>query len=140
MIVFPTICQFVPEVTTIVTSLCSQTIERCTFSAINNSLAVINSLTITSNKSSEIQINTRNLLENLLTKNTSAIIIIHNHPSGKTYPSNADYHATFQLVALGDLLHFTVLDHLIITQNNYYSFAETGILEELKTSSFKLLR
>lgn len=56
----------------------------------------------------------------------TSIICIHNHPSGNTLPSNEDYNLTNRLKQVGNLLGINVLDHIIISKNNYYSFKENG--------------
>lgn len=64
-----------------------------------------------------------------LTSLAAAIILVHNHPSGNTKPSNADIAITEKLKKGGELLEISVLDHIIITpQGNYYSFADEGML------------
>ncbi len=55
-----------------------------------------------------------------------SIMLAHNHPSGTLRPSSADLAATKKLVSGGKLLDITVHDHLIITSEGYYSFAEHG--------------
>jgi DNA repair protein RadC len=59
---------------------------------------------------------------------TSGIIIVHNHPSGNLNPSKADIDTTEKLKSACNLMDITVLDHLIISRNNYYSFADDGLL------------
>lgn len=56
----------------------------------------------------------------------SSIILAHNHPSGNVNPSQADTMITKSLVAGGRILDLSVLDHLIVTPRNYYSFADEG--------------
>jgi DNA repair protein RadC len=56
----------------------------------------------------------------------SHIIIAHNHPSGNLIPSQEDIRVTEKLVACGRLLELQVLDHLIVSDNGYYSFADEG--------------
>ena len=56
----------------------------------------------------------------------SSIICIHNHPSGSVYPSKNDINLTKQLIEAGNLLGVQILDHIIISHNNYYSFLENG--------------
>ena len=56
------------------------------------------------------------------------VIVCHNHPSGKNAPSNADIELTNKIKAAGRTLDIQLLDHLIITEKNYYSFADEGIL------------
>ena len=57
-----------------------------------------------------------------------AVIFIHNHPSGDPTPSREDHELTKRLVACGDLLGIKVLDHLIVGDGRYYSFADRGCL------------
>ncbi|MEM1324181.1 MAG: DNA repair protein RadC [Bacteroidota bacterium] len=56
----------------------------------------------------------------------SSIILCHNHPSGNLKPSLADIKITQKLKRAGDSLDIAVLDHIIITDNSYYSFADEG--------------
>lgn len=57
----------------------------------------------------------------------SAIVLGHNHPSGQLKPSEADRQLTKKLKEAGNALDIPVLDHLIIGDGNYYSFADEGI-------------
>ena len=60
---------------------------------------------------------------------STAIILLHNHPSGTLKPSEADRQLTQKIIKAGKLLDVKVLDHLIITPNKeYYSFADQGVL------------
>lgn len=56
----------------------------------------------------------------------SAIICIHNHPSGNPLPSKQDYDITTSLIESGKILGIKVVDHIIICKNNYYSFLENN--------------
>ena len=56
------------------------------------------------------------------------IIVCHNHPSGKLQPSNADKNLTQKIKEAGITLDIKLLDHLIITEKAYFSFADEGIL------------
>ena len=58
----------------------------------------------------------------------TAIILCHNHPSGKLQASNADKLITTKLKLAGETLDIKVLDHIIITENAYFSFADENIL------------
>lgn len=60
--------------------------------------------------------------------NAVAIIVAHNHPSGKTDPSPEDRDITRRLVSAGELLGIEVLDHLIVSKSAYCSFAERGLM------------
>ena len=57
------------------------------------------------------------------------IICVHNHPSGNVIPSNEDINVTNMLVKIGRLQGIPVIDHVIIGNNNYYSFYENDALE-----------
>lgn len=56
----------------------------------------------------------------------SAIICIHNHPSGNPLPSKQDFDITNSLIEVGKILGIKVVDHIIICKNNYYSFLENN--------------
>jgi DNA repair protein RadC len=58
----------------------------------------------------------------------AAVIIAHNHPSGIAEPSKADIETTQQLVAASQLLGIKLLDHVIMTRKNHYSFRRKGLL------------
>jgi DNA repair protein RadC len=60
--------------------------------------------------------------------NASAIILAHNHPSGNLQPSEQDKVITKKLREASKLLDLVLLDHLIISKNSYYSFADDGTL------------
>jgi len=58
----------------------------------------------------------------------SAVILSHNHPSGNLQPSQADKDLTRKLKAAGQLLDIPILDHLILSDKTYLSFADEGLL------------
>lgn len=58
----------------------------------------------------------------------SAIVLVHNHPSGNLKPSAADISLTKKMKEAGQLLDLPILDHLIFTEADYYSFADEGLL------------
>lgn len=60
--------------------------------------------------------------------NVTNIIIAHNHPSGTLRPSNQDLTLTKKIKNAGEILDITLLDHIIITHDGYYSFADMGQL------------
>lgn len=69
-----------------------------------------------------------------LQKRAVRIIIVHNHPSGELDPSEADKDITDRMIQCGLIMHVPVLDHLIISETAYYSFADSGLLAELALS------
>lgn len=57
-----------------------------------------------------------------------SLILAHNHPSGGTRPSGADEALTKQMVDIGKLHTIRVLDHIILTADSYFSFADEGLI------------
>ncbi len=60
------------------------------------------------------------------------LILIHNHPSGQLHPSKADEAFTDRILKVGEIINVDVIEHLIISEKDYFSFAEYGILEILR--------
>lgn len=58
----------------------------------------------------------------------SGILLCHNHPSGQTTPSEADKTLTAQLKKFGAMIDIVVLDHIILTEASYLSFADSGLI------------
>lgn len=69
----------------------------------------------------------------LLTNSTS-VVLAHNHPSGELQPSQADFVITRKVMAALALFGIAVADHIILTQNAFYSFQQKGHLEALKST------
>ncbi|BAO54259.1 RadC family protein [Nonlabens marinus] len=73
-------------------------------------------------------VDSRLIFKKALEAGAVAVIIAHNHPSGTLIPSTADKQITSKIIQAGETLDIKVLDHIIITQQDYYSFADNGIL------------
>ena len=58
----------------------------------------------------------------------TAMILVHNHPSGNKMPSSADIDLTKKIKSFGELIEVTILDHIIIANDNYFSFADENLL------------
>lgn len=63
-----------------------------------------------------------------LENNAASVMLCHNHPSGNVIPSNADKQITNNLTKAGQFLQIKILDHIIIGNDNYFSFADEGLL------------
>ena len=70
----------------------------------------------------------RKVFKVALDNNATSIILGHNHPSGQLTPSTADIDLTRKMKAAGETLDLPVLDHIIVGDGNYYSFADEGIM------------
>lgn len=75
-------------------------------------------------------IHPREIFKEAYLNSASSIICIHNHPSGNVLPSKEDILITKKLIAIGKLLGIPVIDHVVIGNNNYYSFYENDMMEE----------
>jgi DNA repair protein RadC len=70
----------------------------------------------------------RLIFKNAVLLTASGVIVAHNHPSGNLIPSESDVKITTKIKEAGNLLDIQLLDHLIIYDSNYYSFADNGLL------------
>ena len=70
------------------------------------------------------QIDHRRIIKEALLTNATAIILFHNHPSGTPVPSVADINETNKLRKACDIFDISLLDHIILTDESYYSFAD----------------
>ena len=95
---------------------------------LNRSNKIIDQKKISQGGISGTVIDVRIILKNALDTLSSAIIIGHNHPSGNLQPSEADLSITRKIKDAGQLMDIQVLDHLIIGDQKYYSFADEGII------------
>lgn len=68
------------------------------------------------------------IFKNALLKEATALMVCHNHPSGVPRPSAEDKNLTKNLITAGKIFDINVLDHLIIGENSYFSFAEHGLM------------
>lgn len=73
-------------------------------------------------------VDVRLVLKKALELSAVGIILAHNHPSGKTSPSDSDISLTKKVKEAARLMDIRVLDHIIVTDKKYYSFADEGIL------------
>lgn len=70
----------------------------------------------------------RRVVQRVLAHNSAAVILVHNHPSGSTHPSNNDVLITHALKKVLEGIQVQVLDHFIVGEGEPYSFAESGRL------------
>jgi DNA repair protein RadC len=70
----------------------------------------------------------RIILRKALDEDAVSIVLCHNHPSGSLKPSRADEELTFKIKEAARYFDIRVLDHIIVSENGYYSFADEGVL------------
>jgi len=73
-------------------------------------------------------VDTRLIFKQALELSATGLILCHNHPSGTLKPSESDINLTKKIKKGGEVLDIKVLDHLIVTEKEYYSFADEGVL------------
>lgn len=95
---------------------------------LNNSNKVIEKQQISKGGITGTLVDLRIIFKKALELLSTAIILAHNHPSGKLKPSSADCQITQKIKTAAHTLDIKVLDHLIVTQKAYFSFADEGIL------------
>jgi len=83
-------------------------------------------------------ISPRQIMENALKHYAAALIFVHNHPSGNPEPSRGDKELTRDLVYAASIIQIRVLDHIIVGNNKYFSFAAQGLIEEYETGYLNL--
>jgi DNA repair protein RadC len=95
---------------------------------LNNSNKVIQKNQLSKGGITGTLVDVRLVMKNAIEIGAIGIILVHNHPSGTLKPSTADKQLTTKLKVAGESLDIKVLDHLIITEASYFSFADNRIL------------
>lgn len=95
---------------------------------LNRSNKIIDKYKISQGGVSGTVIDTKIILKNAIEKLASSMILCHNHPSGNRNPSSADDQITKKLKAGAELIDISVIDHIIIADTEFYSYADEGKL------------
>lgn len=95
---------------------------------LNRNNKVVNVHHLSSGTDCGALISVKDIMRHAILIKTHALILVHNHPSGTLKPSNADIEITEKVKNGARLLDLQLLDHLIITREGYYSFADEGLL------------
>ena len=98
--------------------------EKLVVIAFNGAQEVIFNKVVTQGLLDRTVVHPREVFAEAIKRRASAIIIAHNHPSGCLEPSEADRDITQRLVLAGNILGVKLLDHLIFTEDGFYSFRE----------------
>lgn len=97
---------------------------------LNGANEIINIHLITKGTVNRTIIHPREVFALAIADRASAIIIAHNHPSGNVQPGEDDIHTTQILIDSGKILNIPIYDHIIFSENDYYSFQENKIILE----------
>ena len=83
-------------------------------------------------------VSSREVIEGAIKYNAATLVFVHNHPSGNPEPSTNDKELTRELVYAGKIMRIKVLDHIIIGDNRYFSFADDGLIDEYEMDFLNL--
>jgi len=95
---------------------------------LNRSNRVINRMKLSQGGISGTVTDVRLVMKRAIEYLASGIILCHNHPSGNLNPSESDSNITRKIKEAGNLMDIQLLDHLIISDKDYYSFADNGLI------------
>ncbi|MBO6126048.1 MAG: DNA repair protein RadC [Bacteroidaceae bacterium] len=104
------------------------TVEECHLMMLNNHLEIINSVMLSHGGLVGTAVDLRELLRHALLAQATSVILCHNHPSGSLRPSKEDDELTRRAAEACKMMGIKFLDHLIVADNNYFSYTEQGKL------------
>ena len=91
---------------------------------------IIKDVTISEGSLTKSIVHPREVIKEATKESAAALIFVHNHPSGESKPTKDDIEITERLIKACDIVGIRVLDHIIIGANDYYSFADEGLIKE----------
>jgi len=92
---------------------------------------IIGDIDVSVGSLSESIVHPREVLKEIIKESAASVIFLHNHPSGESNPSKNDIDITERLTEACDLIGVKVLDHIILGDDNYTSFAQEGLLKKV---------
>ena len=107
-------------------SLCDLPVEECWILLLNQACKVIDKVRISSGGISGTVVDTRCILREAILKRASFIALCHNHPSGNIRPSKEDDRLTHQLNQACQVMNIRLIDHIILVDGQFYSYADEG--------------
>ena len=106
--------------------MCDLPTEECWVLLLNQASKVIDKVKISAGGLSATAVDVRCILREALLKRASAIALCHNHPSGSIRPSREDDLLTKQVVQASECMNIRLVDHVILTDGAFYSYADEG--------------
>ncbi|MBO5194168.1 MAG: JAB domain-containing protein, partial [Bacteroidales bacterium] len=104
-----------------------KTHEECWIIYLNRSNRIIGKERISSGGMTETTVDNRVLVRRALEKNACSVILVHNHPSGDPTPGKADISATISLRNALRTCDISLVDHVVVSDDRFYSFADEQI-------------
>jgi len=90
---------------------------------------IIKDVTISEGTLTKSIVHPREVIKEAVTESAAALVLIHNHPSGEPQPSQDDIEITDRIISACEVVGIRILDHIIIGDNNYFSFFNEGLME-----------
>ena len=107
--------------------------------ALNHALRILNLELVAFGANNMLKVRAADILAIPLQKQAQKLILIHNHPSGNIKPSQEEKDFTDKMIQACNLMNISLFEHIIITKHSYFSFADTGLIEQLEESTKYLL-
>ena len=98
---------------------------------LNASSELLRDVLVCRGTAERIESHARDVFRVAIAENAYSVVLVHNHPSGEPTPSPQDHAFTAEMAAAGRLVGIPVMDHIIIGEARYVSFAESGIMDRL---------
>jgi len=95
---------------------------------LNNSMRLIRCVNLSRGGITETAVDVRQIFKHALLSGATCFILVHNHPSGSVRPSFNDSELTRKVSKASEFMNIRLIDHIIVTDGDYYSFAENGKL------------
>ena len=95
---------------------------------LDNKNRLIKKVLVSSGGTARVVVDAKRIFKEAILYNASAIILAHNHPANDTKPSTEDELITKKMIKAGKVLNIRIHDHLIIGNDNYFSFADEGMM------------
>ena len=108
--------------------LCDLPLEEFWALFISQSGKVIDQVRISTGGIAGTFVDIRTLYREALLRHATQLAVVHNHPSGNNHPSQEDRTLTARIAKAGETMNIRLIDHVIICESSYYSFADEGVL------------
>jgi DNA repair protein RadC len=105
---------------------------------LNSQNQIVDTVDLSEGTVNSSSVSAREVIEVAIKRNAASLIFVHNHPSGNPEPSTSDRELTRELVYAGRIMRLKVLDHIIIGEGRYFSFAGDGLIEEYELDYLNL--
>lgn len=93
---------------------------------LNNSARVIKKVRLSAGGLTQTAVDVRMILKEALIVEATNMVVCHNHPSGALFPSRDDENITRRIMSAAETMNIRLIDHVIVTDGQYYSFADNG--------------